>query len=156
MGLQNSYRSRAGEHAGQEGLEPALGQYGLKVHEALPGLGGYVALSHQVALCVLRNHTGREHEIALFDARMPILYPGNVWLMFTNGEGFQTAGSAIDHLGWRALDLIPKMNEMRSKGATVTRGPNDLTFENGTIHIYFIDGPRDVTIEIVQRARNMR
>ena len=89
-------------------------------------------------------------------SRDAILYPGNVWLMFTNGEGFQTAGSAIDHLGWRALDLIPKMNEMRSKGATVTRGPNDLTFENGMIHIYFIDGPRDVTIEIVQRARNMR
>jgi catechol 2,3-dioxygenase-like lactoylglutathione lyase family enzyme len=89
-------------------------------------------------------------------SRDAILYPGNVWLMFTNGEGFPTAGSAIDHLGWRALDLQPKLEEMRGKGATVTRGPNDLTFENGTIHIYFIEGPRDVTIEIVQRAPNMR
>ena len=89
-------------------------------------------------------------------SRDAILYPGNVWLMFTEGEGFPTSGSAIDHLGWRALDLQPKLAEMRNKGATVTRGPNDLTFVNGTIHIYFIEGPRDVTIEVVQRARNMR
>jgi lactoylglutathione lyase len=85
-----------------------------------------------------------------------ILYPGNVWLLVTEGEGFPTAGSAIDHLGWRALDLQPKLDEMRGKGFEATRGPNDLTFENGTIHIFFIDGPRDVTIEIVQRAPNMR
>jgi len=89
-------------------------------------------------------------------SRDAILYPGNVWLMFTNGEGFPTAGSAIDHLGWRALELPPKLAEMRSKGVEVTRGPNDLTFENGTISVFFIEGPRDVTIEIVQRARNMR
>ena len=89
-------------------------------------------------------------------SRDAILYPGNVWLMFTNGEGFPTAGSAIDHLGWRALDLRPKMADLQSKGATVTRGPNDLPFENGMIHIFFIDGLRDVTIEIVERARNMR
>jgi catechol 2,3-dioxygenase-like lactoylglutathione lyase family enzyme len=89
-------------------------------------------------------------------SRDAILYPGNVWLMFTEGEGFPTAGSSIDHLGWRALDLMPKMADLQSKGATVTRGPNDLTFVNGTIHIFFIDGPRDVTIEIVERARNMR
>ena len=89
-------------------------------------------------------------------SRDAILYPGNVWLMFTNGEGSPTAGSAIDHLGWRALDLQPKLAEMRRKGANVTRGPNDLTFVNGTISVFFIDGPRDVTVEVVQRAPNMR
>ena len=89
-------------------------------------------------------------------SRDAILYPGNVWLMFTNGEGFPTAGTAIDHLGWRALDLEPKLAEMRSKNVEVTRGPNDLTFDNGTISVYFIEGPRDVTVEVVQRAPNMR
>jgi len=89
-------------------------------------------------------------------SRDAILYPGNVWLMFANGGGFPSAGSVIDHLGWRALDLEPKLAEMRSKSVEVTRGPNDLTFENGTISVFFIEGPRDVTVEIVQRAPNMR
>lgn len=85
-----------------------------------------------------------------------ILYPGNVWLLVTEGENSPSAGSAIDHLGWRALDLQPKLDELRSKGVNVTRGPNDLTFVNGTISVFFIDGPSGATIEIVQRAPNMR
>jgi catechol 2,3-dioxygenase-like lactoylglutathione lyase family enzyme len=85
-----------------------------------------------------------------------ILYPGNVWVLVTRGEGFPTAGSAIDHLGWRALEIMPKLEQYRGGGVTVQRGPNDLTFENGTITVFFIDGPNGATIEIVQRARNMR
>lgn len=85
-----------------------------------------------------------------------ILYPGNVWLLVTRGEGFPTEGSAIDHLGWRALRLEPKLAEVRTKGVNVSRGPNDLTFVNGTISVFFIDGPNGATIEIVQRAPTMR
>ena len=89
-------------------------------------------------------------------SRDAILYPGNVWLMFTNGEGFPSAGSAIDHLGWRALDLEAKLAAMRRTSVQIAREPNSLTFENGTISFFFIDGPRDVLIEIVQRAPTMR
>jgi len=85
-----------------------------------------------------------------------IYYPGNVWLLVTRGEGFPTAGTAIDHLGWRALQSDPKREELTRKGATVTSGPNELTFENGTIRFFFIDGPYGVNIEIVQRAPTMR
>jgi catechol 2,3-dioxygenase-like lactoylglutathione lyase family enzyme len=85
-----------------------------------------------------------------------IYYPGNVWVLVTRGEGFQTAGTAIDHLGWRALVSDPKREELTRKGLTVTSGPSELTFENGTIRFFFIDGPHGVNIEIVQRAPTMR
>jgi catechol 2,3-dioxygenase-like lactoylglutathione lyase family enzyme len=85
-----------------------------------------------------------------------ILYPGNVWVLVTRGEGFPTAGSAIDHLGWRALQIQPKLEQFRGEGVNVQRGPNDLTFVNGTITVFFIDGPNGATIEIVQRAPTMR
>jgi hypothetical protein len=65
-------------------------------------------------------------------------------------------GSAIDHLGWRALRSDEKLAEIRGRGVNVTSGPNDLTFVNGTIRVFFIDGPNDVNIEVVQRAPNMR
>jgi hypothetical protein len=85
-----------------------------------------------------------------------IYYPGNVWVLVSRGEGFPTAGTAIDHLGWRALHSDTKVAEMRGKGTTITSGPSDLTFENGTIRVFFIDGPYGVNIEIVQRAPTMR
>lgn len=85
-----------------------------------------------------------------------IYYPGNVWLLVTRGEGFPTAGTSIDHLGWRALQSDPKREELTRKGSTVTSGPNELTFDNGTIRFFFIDGPYGVNIEIVQRAPTMR
>jgi len=85
-----------------------------------------------------------------------ILYPGNVWLLVTRGEVFPSVGSAIDHLGWRALVSDTKLAELRGRGVNVSSGPNDLTFVNGTIRVFFIDGPNQVNIEIVQRAATMR
>ncbi len=85
-----------------------------------------------------------------------ILYPGNVWLLVTRGEAFPSSEGAIDHLGWRALDLNPKLEELRGKGVEITRGPNDLTFVNGQISVFFVAGPSGASIEMVQRAPNMR
>ena len=45
---------------------------------------------------------------------------------------------------------------LRTKGIEITRGPSDLTFVNGTISVFFIEGPNGATVEIVQRAANMR
>ena len=67
-----------------------------------------------------------------------------------------TVGTTIDHLGWRALVSDPKREELIRKGNTVTNGPNELTFDNGTIRFFFIAGPYGVNIEIVQRAPAMR
>ena len=85
-----------------------------------------------------------------------ILYPGNVWLLVSQGETFPSTESAIDHLGWRALDLDPKLRELRGKGVEITREPRDLTFVNGQIFFFFIGGPRGASVEMVQRAPNMR
>ena len=85
-----------------------------------------------------------------------IYYPGNVWLLVTRGETFPSSGSTFDHLGWRALDINTKLEEFRGNGLEINRGPNDLTFVNGTITVFFIEGPHGATVEIVQRAANMR
>ncbi len=85
-----------------------------------------------------------------------ILYPGNVWLLVTQGETFPSTEGAIDHLGWRALDLNPKLDELSGKRVEITRRPNRLTFVNGQISFFFIAGPSGANIEMVQRAANMR
>ena len=85
-----------------------------------------------------------------------ILYPGNIWLLVSRGETFPSSEGAIDHLGWRALDLEPKMGELRSKGVEITREPMGLTFVNGQIFFFFVGGPSGASIELVQRAPNMR
>jgi lactoylglutathione lyase len=85
-----------------------------------------------------------------------ILYPGNVWLLVTRGETFPSTEGAIDHLGWRALDLHTKLEEFTGKSVEVTQKPRDLTFVNGQISVFFVAGPSGVSIEMVQRAANMR
>ena len=84
-----------------------------------------------------------------------ILYPGNTWLLVSRGETFPSSEGAIDHLGWRALDLDPKMGELRGKGVEITREPMGLTFVNGQISFFFVGGPSGAS-ELVQRAREMR
>ena len=85
-----------------------------------------------------------------------ILYPGNVWLLVSRGETFPSSEGAIDHLGWRALDLDPKMGELRGKGVEITRERMGLTFVNGQISFFFVGGPSGASIELVQRAPEMR
>ena len=85
-----------------------------------------------------------------------ILFPGNVWLLVTEGDSFPSSEGAIDHLGWRALDLTPKLEELRGKRVEITREPNSLTFVNGDISFFFVAGPNGANIEMVQRASTMR
>ena len=85
-----------------------------------------------------------------------ILFPGNVWLLVTEGDSFPSSEGAIDHLGWRALDLTPKMEELRGKRVEITREPNSLAFVNGDISFFFVAGPNGANIEMVQRASTMR
>lgn len=85
-----------------------------------------------------------------------ILYPGNVWVLVTEGDTFPSTEGAIDHLGWRAPEMNTKLEEFGGKGVEITRGPMDLTFVNGTIEFFFIAGPHGASIEMVERAPNMR
>ena len=85
-----------------------------------------------------------------------ILYPGNVWVLVTEGDTFPSTEGAIDHIGWRAPEMNSKLEEFSGQGVEITRGPMDLTFENGMIEFFFIAGPHGANIEMVERASNMR
>ena len=85
-----------------------------------------------------------------------IYYPGNVWLLVSEGDTFPSTEGRIDHIGWRALEHIPKLEELRGKGVDITMEPRDLTFENGQIFFFYVGGPSAAHVELVERARNMR
>ena len=85
-----------------------------------------------------------------------ILYPGNVWLLVSRGETFPSQGAAIDHIGWRALELDPKIEEFRSKGLEITSERRDMTLPNGQIAFFYVAGPHGARVEFVERARDMR
>jgi lactoylglutathione lyase len=85
-----------------------------------------------------------------------ILYPGNVWLLIQRGDAVPSQGTVIDHIGWRALDLDPKVEELRAKGATIQTEPRPLTLPNGQIFYSYVLGPDGARLELVQRARDMR
>lgn len=85
-----------------------------------------------------------------------LLYPGNVWLLITRGEATPTREGTIDHIGWRALDLAAKVEELRRKGVTVETEPRDMTLPNGQISYAYVTGPNGARVELVQRAPDMR
>jgi lactoylglutathione lyase len=85
-----------------------------------------------------------------------ILYPGNVWLLVQRGDAIPSRGTAIDHIGWRALDLDPKVEELRARGVEIQTEPRALTLPNGVIHFSYVGGPEGARLELVQRAPDMR
>jgi lactoylglutathione lyase len=76
---------------------------------------------------------------------------GGVWLLAQAAKpGEQvppTAGSAIDHIGWRPEVLDTTAAALKTKGATFTTEPRAA----GNLRIAFLDGPGGVRIELVQR-----
>jgi len=85
-----------------------------------------------------------------------ILYPGNVWLLVQQGETFPSRGAAIDHIGWRALELDAKIEEFTAKGLELTSERRDMTLPNGQIAFFYVAGPNGASVEFVERARDMR
>jgi lactoylglutathione lyase len=85
-----------------------------------------------------------------------IKYPGNVWLLIQKGETRPSRGSAIDHIGWRAITLDAKINELRSKGVTVETEPRPLKLPNGTIQFAYVAGPDGARVELVEREKHMK
>jgi catechol 2,3-dioxygenase-like lactoylglutathione lyase family enzyme len=62
-----------------------------------------------------------------------ILYPGNVWLLVSPGETFPSRGAAIDHIGWRAIELNAKIDEFTAKGLDLTtKRPDRIFLRRGT------------------------
>lgn len=85
-----------------------------------------------------------------------ILYPGNVWLLVSRGDNFPSQGARIDHIGWRAIDLNEKIEELRARGVEIQTEPRDMTLPNGMISYAYVMGPEGARLELVQRAPDMR
>jgi len=77
---------------------------------------------------------------------------GGVWLLAKKGSSEPSAGHAIDHLGFRPLNVDASVAALKAKNVKVTTEPRPLTLPSGTaMRLAFIEGPGGVRIELVQR-----
>jgi catechol 2,3-dioxygenase-like lactoylglutathione lyase family enzyme len=87
-----------------------------------------------------------------------VRYPGApyVWLLVTKGEARPSRGNSIDHIGWRAVTLNTKVEELRGKKVTIETEPRDLKLPNGTIRFAYVSGPDGARVELVERQPHMK
>ncbi len=77
---------------------------------------------------------------------------GGVWVLAQRGDATPTAGHAIDHIGFRPLQLDDTVARLKARNVKVTSEPRLLTLASGTtMHIAFVEGLDGVKIELVQR-----
>jgi lactoylglutathione lyase len=77
---------------------------------------------------------------------------GGVWILAQRGEATPSAGHAIDHIGFRPLNVDSVVAGLKAKNVKVTTEPRPLTLPSGTsMRLAFIEGPDGVRIELVQR-----
>jgi catechol 2,3-dioxygenase-like lactoylglutathione lyase family enzyme len=88
--------------------------------------------------------------------RLPgLLYPGNVWLLVSEGDTFPSTEGTIDHIGWRAPVMEDTMAELVGRGAVVSVQPREMTLPNGVIEFFYIEGPHGANVELGQRQGDM-
>jgi catechol 2,3-dioxygenase-like lactoylglutathione lyase family enzyme len=74
----------------------------------------------------------------------------DVWLLAQKAEGApRSQGHAIDHLGWRAMNIDGKIAELKQKGVNVTGEPRDVR----NLRVAFVEDPNGVRIELVRRPQ---
>jgi catechol 2,3-dioxygenase-like lactoylglutathione lyase family enzyme len=77
---------------------------------------------------------------------------GGVWVLGKKGDATPSAGHAIDHIGFRPINVDNAVAAMKTKNVKVTTEPRDLVLASGTkMRLAFIEGPDGVRIEMVQR-----
>lgn len=77
---------------------------------------------------------------------------GGVWLLAKKGNAAPSAGHAIDHIGFRPLNVDDAVASFKTKNVKVTTEPRPLVLPSGTaMRLAFIEGPDGVRIELVQR-----
>jgi len=77
---------------------------------------------------------------------------GGVWILLQQGEATPTQGHAIDHIGFRPLNVDAAVEVLRDAGVTITTDPRPLTLQSGvSMRLSFIEGPEGARIELVQR-----
>ena len=77
---------------------------------------------------------------------------GGVWMLAQRGEAVPSEGHAIDHIGFRPLNVDTVVAGLKTRNVKVTTEPRPLTLPSGTsMRLAFIEGPDGVRIELVQR-----
>lgn len=77
---------------------------------------------------------------------------GGVWILAQRGDATPSQGHAIDHIGFRPLNVDSVVAGLKTKNVKVTTEPRPLTLPSGTtMRLAFIEGPDGVRIELVQR-----
>ena len=77
---------------------------------------------------------------------------GGVWVLAQRGEATPSQGHAIDHIGFRPLNVDNAVAGLKAKDVKVTTEPRPLTLPSGvSMRLAFIEGPDGVRIELVQR-----
>jgi catechol 2,3-dioxygenase-like lactoylglutathione lyase family enzyme len=77
---------------------------------------------------------------------------GGIWLMGKKGTPEPSAGHAIDHIGFRPINVDAAVTVLKAKNVKVLTEPRPLTLPSGTtMRLAFIEGPDGIRIEMVQR-----
>jgi len=78
---------------------------------------------------------------------------GETRLNFTKNDKAQpSAGSVVDHIGWRTPNLAAKASELKAQSVKFTTEPRPLTLASGiVVNISYLEGPSGAKIELVQR-----
>ena len=77
---------------------------------------------------------------------------GGVWMLATKGDATPSPGHAVDHIGFRPLNVDNAVTALKAKNVKVTTEPRPLTLPSGvSMRLAFIDGIDGVRIELVQR-----
>jgi polar amino acid transport system substrate-binding protein len=76
-----------------------------------------------------------------------------VWVLVAKGEATPSAGHAIDHLGFRPINVDAAVAALKTKNVTVTTEPRPLTLAGGaSVRLAFVVSPDGARIELVQRT----
>jgi catechol 2,3-dioxygenase-like lactoylglutathione lyase family enzyme len=90
--------------------------------------------------------------IEQFKNRLDGVNYGGVWLLATRGDAAPSRGHAIDHIGFRPVNVDNAVATLKARKVTIESEPRQLTLPSGTaMRIAFIEGPDAVRIELVQR-----
>ena len=77
---------------------------------------------------------------------------GGIWVLVQKGEATPSAGHAIDHLGFRPINVDAAVAALKAKNVKVTTEPRDLTLPSGTkMRLAFVESPQGARLELVQR-----
>lgn len=77
---------------------------------------------------------------------------GGVWLLAKQGDSGPSTGHAIDHIGFRPVNVDAAVAALKAKNVKVLTEPRPLILPSGVpMRLAFIEGPEGVRIEMVQR-----